>query len=62
VRVERGSDAWQTRLDEAASGRGSDQQGRATVEASAGDGPTWEPGTKRPVEGVAASLRDTDLR
>jgi hypothetical protein len=41
VRVERGTDAWQTRLGEAPSGRDTDQQGRATLDASAGDGPTW---------------------
>jgi hypothetical protein len=46
VRVERGTESWQTRLSDAPSSRGTDQQGRATFDASAGDGPTWEPGTR----------------
>jgi hypothetical protein len=45
VRVERGVEVWETRLADAPSGRGRDQSGRATLDATAGEGPAWEPDT-----------------
>ncbi len=44
VRVGRDAEVWETRLAEAPSGRGRDQSGRATLDATAGEGPAWEPG------------------